>query len=239
MPLEIWLLAIAATTAAAAIQGIVGVGYGLVGVPLLSLIDPTLAPVPQLLTVLPMTLLMAWKERASLDLKGVGWLVGGRVPGAAIGAGLLAVLTQRTLDLFIGFVVIAAVIVIGSGFHVRRNKATQFGAGIASGITSLVASIGGPPTALLYTSAEAATIRSTLAAVFTLGISFTIAIRAFTGNITDTDLEISLVLAPFVLVGYGISLLVKDRFTQGGIRWGVLAVSGAAAVGLIIRALSG
>ena len=171
MPTEVWILAIFITIGAAAIQGTVGIGYGMVGVPLLALLDPQLAPVPQLLTVIPLTIVMAWRERMSLDLGGVGWLLAGRLPGAALGVGLLAIATQRTLDLLIGSMVIGAVLIIGFGFHVRRNRGTQFAAGVVSGTTSLVAAIGGPPTALIYTSSEAATLRSTLAAVFTIGAS--------------------------------------------------------------------
>jgi uncharacterized membrane protein YfcA len=181
---------------------------------------------------------MAVKERHSLDLHGVGWLMAGRVPGAAIGVALLAVVTQKTLDLFIGVFVLMAVVVLAWGLHIPRNRGTQFAAGVASGTTSLVTSIGGPPTALLYTSAEAATIRSTLATVFTIGISFTAIVRTVTGNFSSTDLKVALLLFPAVLLGWLVSLRYKDRFSTSTVRIGVLLVSGAAGIGLILRAVS-
>jgi uncharacterized protein len=235
----VWLAAIVITVVASAIQGTVGIGYGMVAVPILSLIDPTLAPVPQLLTVLPLTVAMAWRERIDVDLKGVGWLLAGRVPGSFLGVALLAVATQRTLDVLIGVVVIGAVLVIGSGVHVKRNTANQFGAGVASGATSMVASIGGPPTALLYTSAEAATLRSTLAAVFTVGVVFTVAVRAATGHVSSNDFEVAGVLLIPVLAGWWLSTRLKDRLPQRGVRFGVLALSSVAAAGLIVRAIYG
>jgi uncharacterized membrane protein YfcA len=235
----LWILALVVTAGAASIQGLVGVGYGMVAVPVLALISPQLAPVPQLLTVIPLTVLMAWGEWSDIDFRGVGWLLGGRVPGAAIGVALLAVASQRFLDLFIGVVVLLAVLVLARGFAVRITPTSQFGAGVASGTTSMVASIGGPPTALLYSGEKAATIRSTLAAVFTVGVLFTITVRLFTGNITESDLSVSLVLLPAVILGWVVSKGAIDRVPQEKVKSGVLVVAAAAAIGLIIRAISG
>ena len=47
------VIALVITAAGAFVQGTIGVGFGIVSVPLLSLINPVLAPVPQLLLVSP------------------------------------------------------------------------------------------------------------------------------------------------------------------------------------------
>lgn len=239
MSLEVWILAFVVSAGAAALQGTVGLGYGLVAVPVVSLIDPSLSPVPQLITVLPLALLMAWKERQSIDLSGVGWLVIGRFPGAAIGLLLLSVASQQTLDVFVGTLVLVAVAIIGFGLHVTRTPLTKFLAGVASGTTSLVASIGGPPVALLYSSAEKAMIRSTLALVFTFGVSFSLLVRQVTGNIAPSDWKAALVFAPAVVVGWAVSLRFKDRIPQTAVRASALIASAAAAIGLLIRAAVG
>jgi uncharacterized protein len=227
------------TVIAATVQGTVGVGFAMIAVPILSLLDPRLAPVPQVLIVLPLTVAMAWGERHSMDLTGVWWIIAGRIPGAAIGVALLAVATRRTLDIFIGVVVLGAVAVIATGFHVRRTTATKFGAGIAAGTTGLVASIGGPPVALIYSSEEAAVIRPTLAAIFTFGVTLTVGVRFATGNITSTDLRVSLVLFPAVVMGYVISLAVKGRIPAHLVRSTILVVSAIAGAALIVRAIAG
>jgi hypothetical protein len=211
----------------------------MVAVPILALLNPILAPVPQLLTVLPLTVAMAWSERHAIDVRGLAWLLAGRVPGAAIGVVLLAFATQQFLDFFIGLVVLAAVATLSLGLTVRINRGTQFGAGIASGATSLVASIGGPPTALLYSRETAPTIRATLAAVFTIGVAFTVVVRFVTGNVAQSDLAVAVALFPAVLVGWLVSTRYRDRLSQHRVRLGVLAISGAAALGLIIRAIAG
>jgi hypothetical protein len=237
MSLMVWLLALAITAGAAAVQGTTGVGFAMISVPILSLLNPLLAPVPQLLVILPITVVMAWRERKAMDLHGIGWIIVGRFPGLALGVALLAVATQRTLDLFIGVVVLLAVVVLATGFHIRRNAATKFGAGVASGTTGVVASIGGPPVALVYTAEEVATIRASLAAVFTIGISLSTIARFATGNVTAMDLRVAAILFPAVVVGYLLSLLYKDQVPKRTVRATILVVSAIAAVALILRAL--
>ena len=239
MSLMVWLIALAITAGAAAVQGTVGVGFAMIAVPLLSLVNPDLAPVPQLLVILPITFVMAWREREAMDLKGVGWIIVGRFPGLALGIALLAVATQRTLDLFIGVVVLAAVIIVATGFHVRRTPTTKFAAGVTSGTTGVVASIGGPPVALLYSDQEAATVRATLAAVFTIGGSLSTTARVATGNVTAQDVRVALVLFPAVVAGYLVSVRYKDRIPEGTVRTAILIVSAIAAIALIGRAIAG
>jgi uncharacterized membrane protein YfcA len=231
------LIALVVTAVAAFLQGTVGVGYAVVAVPTLALVNSDLAPVPQILTALPLALVMLWREHSSVDFKGVGWLVAGRVPGIFLGIGLLAVASQRTLDLTIGLTVLSGVAVLAFGFHIRRTAVTQFGAGVASGASGFVAAIGGPPTALLYSSAEAATIRSTLAGVFSVGISMSIVARFVSGNATIADIRIALGLLPAVLAGWWVSIMVKDRVSRERVRLGVFVTSAAAAIGLVLKSL--
>lgn len=231
-----WGVALLVTFVAAALQGVVGMGFAMLSVPILALIDPRLAPVPQLLITMPLTISMAWRERDHLELAGVGWIIAGRVPGAFIGLALLAVAVGRALDLAIAALVLIAVAIIASGRHVKRNPGTEFGAGVMSGISGLVASIGGPPLALLYTEAEGPTVRSSLAAVFTVGLTFTLVARTATGNITSEDFVIAAILFPALVLGYLSSGRLTRRVNQVQIRYGLLILSTLGAIGLIIRA---
>jgi uncharacterized membrane protein YfcA len=182
---------------------------------------------------------MAWRERKHVELAGVGWIIAGRVPGAIIGVALLAVAVGQALDVTIAVIVLAAVAIIASGKHVARNRGTELGAGVASGITGLVASIGGPPLALLYTDAEGPTVRSSLAVVFTIGLSISIVARTLTGNISRSDVLVALVLFPALLLGYLVSLRLKRGVNQAQIRRGLLLLSTLGAIGLIVRAFVG
>jgi uncharacterized membrane protein YfcA len=239
MPIIAWVLALFITAAAASVQGTVGIGFAMISVPLLSLIHPSLAPVPQLLIALPLTIAILWRERHAVDLHGFWWLIGGRIPGAFIGVGLLAVATQRVLEVFIALTVLGAVGVIAMGIHVKRTPASKFAAGVASGTTGVVASIGGPIVALLYSREDADMIRSTIAAVFTFGIATSITFRYFSGNISWEDVRVSLVLFPAIVIGYLVSGVLTDRVSRQHVRAAILVVSGLAAGALLVRAIAG
>jgi len=232
-------LALAITAIAAMLQGSVGLGFAMVSVPLLSLIDPRLAPVPQLLISLPLALAIAWRERESIDLHGFWWIIAGRVPGAFIGVALLTLATTRALDLFIGLVVVVGALIIAVGVHVKRTRTTKFVAGVVSGTTGLVASIGGPPLAMLYSDAQGRVIRSTLSSVFLIGLTLTLVFRAASGNVATSDLWAGAVLLPAAALGYMVSTITKDKMNASFARSSVLAISALGGIALIARALIG
>ncbi|MDH3605778.1 MAG: sulfite exporter TauE/SafE family protein [Acidimicrobiia bacterium] len=240
MPVDPWILALAMaiTVVAAIIQGTVGFGLGVISVPLLSLLDRDLAPVPQLLIVLVMAMLMVWRERTDLDLSGVGWVMAGRLPGAVLGLALIkAFADSKGLDGLIAVLVIMAVLTLASGVTIPITRTTQVVAGIVSATTSLVASIGGPPIALLYRTATGAKLRSTLNAIFVLGITLTILVRALASEISGDDLQVAGFLLPSALLGLWISRSLTGKIEGQRLRTAVLLVSGLAAVGLLGRAL--
>ena len=237
-PIEL-LLALAIIAFGALVQGLIGVGLGIFTVPALSLIDPVMAPVPTLLLAVPLAISMAWRERAHIDFKGVGWLLLGRPPGALLGLALLAVATGRTLDIAIAVSVLVAVAILSTGIKVPRNGATEFGTGVIAGIMGMVASMGGPPAALLFKDETGPTIRSTLAAFFSFGLIITVLARLLAGRITGDDLLIAVLLLPGLAAGYVASSRLRGRVDAMAFRPAILIISSIAAGGLLIRALVG
>lgn len=230
-----WALALFVTFVAALVQGVVGLGFAMVSVPILALIDPSLAPVPQLIVTLPLTLSMAWRERAHLALRGLGWVVTGRLGGAAIGVALLAWASQAALEMAIAILVLAAAGIIAFGLHVRKTPRNQLAAGTFSGVSGLVASIGGPPLALLYAREEGPVIRSNLATVFVIGIIISIVARIVSGNMSWQDVRIAAILFPALAAGYLTSLALKDVVPRKALRAAILVLSVVGAVGLLLR----
>ncbi|MBW2586998.1 MAG: hypothetical protein JRD92_08650 [Deltaproteobacteria bacterium] len=62
---------------AAAVQSTVGFGFALLSVPLLSLLNPLFAPVPQLIVVFPLTLAIVLRERHAVEFRSTLWTQGG------------------------------------------------------------------------------------------------------------------------------------------------------------------
>lgn len=236
-PIEL-AAALAITLVGAVVQGTIGVGFGILSVPILSLINPALAPVPQLLLAVPLALSMTWRERAHVDAGGVAWLLAGRIPGAIVGLWILGLAAQRSIDIGIAVSVIVAVLILGTGFTVRRSAATEFGTGVAAGVMGMVASMGGPPAALLFKDAKGATVRASLALFFSGGLVFTVLFRAAAGRISGDDLVLAVLLLPGLVVGYLISSRLRTVIDRYAIQPAILTVSLLAAVGLLIRAFA-
>ena len=241
MPISPTELAIAlvVTVLGAIVQGTIGVGFGILSVPILSLVNPILAPVPQLLLAMPLAVSMTWRERSHIDGKGVGWLLAGRVPGAILGLWILGLAAQRSIDIGIAISVIIAVLILGTGISVRRNPTTEFGTGIVAGVMGMVASMGGPPAALLFKDSHGAMVRASLALFFSGGLTVTVIFRAATGRITGDDLLLALLMLPALVTGYVISSRLRHRFDGHAIRPAILSVSMLAAIGLLVRAFAG
>jgi hypothetical protein len=238
MPISLTQLAIAliVTMIGALVQGTIGLGFAVVSVPILSLVNPLLAPVPQLLLAAPLTFAMTWRERTAIDSRGVAWLLAGRVPGALIGLWILGLAAQRSIDIGIALSVLVAVAILGTGLSVPRNPGSELGTGVAAGITGMVASMGGPPAALLFKDSEGPTVRASLSLFFSGGLVVTLLFRILAHRITHDDIVIALLLLPGLIVGYLLSSRMRFRVDGHAIRPAILAVSTLAATGLLIRA---
>ena len=235
-PVEI-IIALVVSTIGSALQGVVGFGFGVLSVPILTILDPAFTPIPQLILALPLTISIALRDRRHLDLSGAAWVIVGRFPGALLGALLLGALARRTLDAVIAFIVLGATLVISSGWSIRRTAATEFLAGVSSGITGTVSAIGGPPVALIYHDSPGATIRSTLSTILIIGLTINLVTLAALGEIHADDLRAAGILLPGMLVGLTLSGFLAKRFDDQVLRRVVLVTAGLAAVGLAFKVL--
>ena len=224
------------TVLGASVQGTIGLGFAVVTVPILSLIDPVLAPVPQLLLALPLCASAAWREWPSAQLRSVGWILLGRIPGLLIGLALLKLASQPMLDLFIGSFVLFAAVVLAKGATITRRPRNEFLAGVLSGLGSLVSSMGGPPVGLLYQREKGPTIRATLSALFVIGIFMTVGLRWAADEIRTTDVQAACWLLPAVGLGFLLSTPMTRHLHGEALRWSVLGICSLAAFGLLGRA---
>jgi uncharacterized membrane protein YfcA len=132
------------------------------------LIRPELVPGP-LINGLALTLLVARRERDSIDLLGVKWALLGRVPGIALGAWALASVPVQEMSLLVGLAVLAGVALGFTRVKLSPAPGILLGAGLLSGIFGTIASIGGPPLALVYQHEPGPKLRGTLAGYFIVG----------------------------------------------------------------------
>ena len=92
MSLGVFAVLAATFFVAAALQGSIGFGLGLVAAPVIALVDPALLPALVIMLATLVTLLVVVRERADLDVRGAGWALSGRIPGSVLGAWLVVVM---------------------------------------------------------------------------------------------------------------------------------------------------
>lgn len=232
-----WILAVAVTVFASIVQGTIGFGLGVVSVPILTLIDPSLTPIPQLVLSLPLALATAAREHSKVDTAGIGWITTGRVPGAIGGAWLLTQVSERTIGIVIGVVVLAAVIVSRTERRLPINTRTRLGAGLAAGFSGTTSGIGGPPLALLYRGADTETARSTVAAAIAVGLVVNLTVLHLAGAVVTNDYRVAAILAVPMVVGFIASSRLRGHVDGRRFRAGVLVLSTAASLALLVRSM--
>jgi hypothetical protein len=230
-------VALAASFFAGALHSTVGFGFALLSVPLLSLLNPVFALVPQLLVVFPLTLAIVFRERHAIEARSTLWIFVGRVPGALVGVVLLKALSNPALDVLMSLMVIAGIIIVLSGRTFRRTAAREFGAGVASGTMAMVSVIGGPPIALLYRNDTGPTVRANLGLVFAVGLCITISVRAAAGEVSWDEALIAAALLPAVWLRLRASRALIPHVEGSRLRDAIVTIAGAAALLLLGRSM--
>ena len=231
------LVACAAVAVGATIQGAAGFGVALIAVPVLLLIDTALIPGPLIAAGVLLALLIALRDRRSIDAAGLKLALVGRVAGTIPAALTVAVLSEEGFAIACGALVLAAVVLSLLGPKLRPTSLNVLLAGILSGFMGTASSIGGPPMALVYQRSSGAQLRGTLSAFLAIGGAMSLIALAAAGRCGGAELALGAVLFPGVLVGFAASSWATPIVDRGAVRPLVLLLSSATAAVVLLRAL--
>ena len=231
-------LALAILMVGAAVQGSLGFGLGLVAAPVLVLIDPALVPGVIIAMSVPVALLVAWRERAALDLSTVRWAVVGRFPGSFAGGWAIVALSQKALAIAFGLSILIAVALSLKGWRITRTPTTMLTAGFISGMIGTATSIGGPPMALVYQRDSGPELRAAMATFMAFGAVFSLVLIAVVGKFGTHELTIATMLAPAVVIGFLVSRYTTRFLDRGHSRTAVLIFAASAAIAVLVRAFT-
>ncbi len=221
----------------AAVQGSVGFGLGVVGAPILILIEPRLVPGPILLDALLLTFLVTVREWRHVRVSDLGWSVPGRLLGTVLAVWILKVVPAARLEFTMGLFMLLAVAMTMVGPRVKVGRRSLFGAGTLAGVMSTITSMGGPPMALLYQHEEGARLRGTLAAFFALGVLLSLAGLAAVGRFGWVEVRLAGLLLPGVLLGFALSAWTAERLDKRHTRAVVLTTSAVAGAIVVLKGL--
>ena len=223
--------------AAAGLQGGIGFGMNLLAAPLVALIEPRLVPGPLLVAAVTLTILVAVRNRADVDWTGFRWVMVGRLPGTLLGALLVAAISARGISIAVGLAVLLAAGLSVSRLALSPNAVTLLGAGLVSGFSGTVSSIGGPPLAVVYAGERGPVIRGTLSMIFVIGGLVSAVALAVVGRLGLDELWLALLLQPPVIVGFLSSRRLAAHLDAGRTKAAVLSVSVLGALAVIASEL--
>jgi uncharacterized membrane protein YfcA len=217
------------------VQGSIGIGLGLLGAPLLVLIEPRLLPGPLLFCSLVLTTLVTYRDWHGVRFGDLGWALPGRLLGTVVALLVLRVVSPERIGVFVGAAVLAGVAITASGLHFPPGPGTLLGAGTLAGFFGTTTSVGGPPMAIVYQREPGPRIRGTLSAFFVVGVIVSLIGLHFVGRYGAPEWRLSLLLAPAAAVGFLLSKRTATWVDRGRTRTAVLVASGAAGVVVVLR----
>jgi len=215
------------------VQTAIGFGLAIVSAPLLILVAPQYVPAPICLVALFISLLNAFKHRESVEIGGLKMALIGRVPGSVAGGVLLVMVSANLMAIWLGALVLFAVVVSLLPFRIEPTPTRMGIAGFFSGLFGTSSGIGGPPMALLLQHQEANQLRGNLSAFFVFSSLISLLIQMPAGFLTLHHLWISVPLIPAAWIGYKLAQLTTHSLPKEKIRLGALllcSISGATAV---------
>lgn len=239
MTVAVFLVLAVAVTAGAMVQGAVGLGLGLVAAPVVTLVEPRLMPGLMIWLASVYPVLTLTRDFRSADWAGLRWAFGGRVPGTVLGVLVVAVVSERALELLVGTMVLVAVGLTVRVVQLPMRRSVLAGAGVVSGVTGTATSIGGPPLALVYQHETGDRLRATMAVYFLAGGLLSLLGLAVGDQLTGEQAATALGLVPFLALGFALSHLVRRHVDAGRTRAAVLAVCTLSAVVLVVRGVLG
>ena len=232
------LLANGAIFAATAVQYALGIAFGLIAAPLLALISVVFVPVPVLMLTFVTAVMSLGSEWSRIHWNEVWSAVTGRTLGSVAGVMVLsAIPDEKTFMLVFGTIIALAVVVSLSGFRIPFNLLSVGIAGLLSGLSAAITSVGGPPMAVVYQRRSAAEARPSLQTYFAIGAVVTLCILGFSGHVKGEDLARAVLMLPGFAAGYLTGPLLRSR-VDSSFRMLLLASAAIAALLLIWRGLS-
>lgn len=232
------LLANGAIFIATAVQYALGIAFGLIAAPLLALISIAFVPVPVLMLTFVTALISLGSEWSKIHWNEVWSAVGGRVIGSIIGVAVLsAIPDEKTFMLVFGTTIALAVAISLGGFRIPFNLFSVGTAGMFSGLSATITSVGGPPMAVVYQRRSAAEARPSLQTYFAMGAFVSLFVLSVSGHVRSSDLALAVALLPGLAAGYLTGPFLRHRIDRG-FRILLLASAAISACLLIWRGLS-
>lgn len=221
------------------VQATIGLGLGMLGAPLIALIEPSLVPTLLLMLAVPVSSGVLWVERHHINYRVIAWALPARIPGTVLGVWLTTAFSDRGLGVVVGLMVLVAVWLTFHTVEVHQTPITLIGAGLAAGTAGTAAAIGGPPMAIVMAHRPPREVRGTLSMFFVVGSVMSVLLFWVEGELPRASVALSLTYLPVVALMFWAGHRAHTRIPSETFRRAVLLLCAGSATVLLVRSLLG
>lgn len=232
-----YILANLAVFIAALVQASAGIGFAMIAVPLLLLIDFAFVPAPVLIVLCTLALLMTWQEFDQIDWQGMPALLPGMATGTLLAALLFDHIDPSFSGILFGSILLLALMMVSLARPLPRRPFLMAISGMVSGMMGTISGIHGPALAILYQGVAPARARATIAMIFVISSATALGFLTYKGFAGLRQWQIGFGLMPGLFLGLLAAFPIRGRLPKSWLRRMMLGLVGTSAVLLIGQGL--
>jgi len=194
------------------LQMVTGVTAGIIIVPFIAMISYTLMPVPIVFGSLALTLLMTYQGREHIDTKNIPQISFGMLIGIILSIFILKKMELEHMGLVIGFLILISIAISIKVKSFTLNRSLNYVGGFLAGVMGTMALVGGQILALLFQNHSLASLKATLALLYTLFSVVLLIIFYMFGEFSYEQMISGFYLMPGFIIGFVISPIFSKYF---------------------------
>ena len=210
--IETFLLANFILIVSSILQMATGVSVGMIIVPFLAMISYTLIPVPVVFASLTLTVMMAYQGREHIDTGNMPQIVFGLLLGIFVAVYLLQSVEFEYLGVLFGIFILLSVFISIKIKTFKLGRKVNYSGGFFAGFIGTLSLSGGQILALLFQNHPLASIKATLAFLYTIFSLVMLLVFYLVGEFSSAQLISGLYMMPGFILGFFIAPMFAKYF---------------------------
>jgi len=208
--IETFLLANFILIVSSILQMATGVSVGIIIVPFLAMISYTLLPVPVVFASLTLTIMMAYQGREHIDTNNMPQIGFGMLLGIFFAVYILKNIELEHLGVLFGLLILLSVFISIKIKTFKLGRKVNYSGGFMAGLIGTLALSGGQILALLFQNHPLASIKSSLAFLYTIFSLVLLLVFYVAGEFSYAQLISGFYMMPGFIIGF----FIAPKFTK-------------------------
>jgi uncharacterized membrane protein YfcA len=214
-----------------------GMTASMIIIPFLAMISYTLIPVPIVFASLALTIMMVYKGREHIDTKNMMQISLGMLAGILLSIFILKNIKFEHMGLVFGLFILISVFISIKVKSFTLNKSINYTGGFVAGVMGSMAAVGGQVLALLFQNHELASLKVTLAFLYTLFSVVMLIMFFIFGEFSYTQFISGIYMMPGFIVGFFVAPIFSKYFNPKYSKTVILTMAILGAIILIVKSL--